>query len=120
MIAPVPPCALLPFRAEGEYNYVPCRLSAAGRAGGWNSQAVGGGIQPGLPVNEQKKLCISSHIYDETQNFIYQLWLLMSHYIVSIWISLYHVKCTVLVLPPIEGALIHADDVPPNTKDLKN
>lgn len=53
----VPP---LLFRAEGEYSYVPCRLSAAGRAGGWNSQTSGGGVQPGLPVNEET-LCTSSH-----------------------------------------------------------
>lgn len=41
------------FRAEGEYNYESCWFSAAGRAGGWSPQAGGGGVQPGLPVNEE-------------------------------------------------------------------
>lgn len=60
MIAPVPPCVPLPFRAEREYYYVPCTLSAAGGAGGWNPEAGGGGVQPGLPVNDETQRT-SSH-----------------------------------------------------------
>lgn len=41
-----------PFRAEGEFNHVPCGLFAAGGAGGWNPEAGGGGVQPGQSVNE--------------------------------------------------------------------
>lgn len=49
------------FRAEGEYNYEPRWLSAAGRAGGWSPQAIGGGLQPGLPVNEGTPFTLEFH-----------------------------------------------------------
>ena len=44
-------CVIFLCRAEGEYSYVSCWLSAAGWGGGRDPQAGGGGVQPGLPVN---------------------------------------------------------------------